>query len=256
MKFPCMRDWVFALTWSFVTLLLGLGSAALASQQCPRPECLRSGGHDALLHLVAACMAQPRDSLSCPCAGRENGKGAGQGYVVLKDCKGRFQYLLLPSATVTGIEDPAITRADATNYMAKAWAERHFVADALGITARDDQLSLAINPQRLRSQNQFHIHIDCLSESVRAQLHDHAGGITSAWAPLEIDGVAFRARTLDPAFEENPFALLREDVAAPAMGEHSLLVTAVGNTLVLLDTTATAAERLQNHDCAGVKPAP
>src|SRR5579863_230928 len=56
-----------------------------------------------------------------PCAKVDSDKG----YVVLKDLIGDTQYLLMPTAKITGIDDAAVLAPNARNYFADAWSERH-----------------------------------------------------------------------------------------------------------------------------------
>ncbi len=58
-----------------------------------------------------------------------------------------------------------------------------------------DELSLAVNAQSARTQNQLHIHIDCLSTKAHDELASVLDEIKPEWAPLpvEIDGHHFMA---------------------------------------------------------------
>ncbi|MET0331942.1 MAG: CDP-diacylglycerol diphosphatase, partial [Dyella sp.] len=47
--------------------------------------------------------------------------GGLNGYAILKDHHGPAQYLLIPTARITGIESPLLLRAGAPNYFAAAW---------------------------------------------------------------------------------------------------------------------------------------
>lgn len=190
------------------------------------------------------------------------------GYVVLKDIVGATQLLLMPTARVTGIEDPAILAPAAPNYWQAAWQAR-FLVQALADRALPDQdLSLAINSIDGRSQNQLHIHIDCIRADVRDALRAHAAAIGGTWAPFPIPLAnhpywAMRVETLDRP-GANPFQLLAGEVpgASDNMGLHTLVAVGapqVGHDpgLVLLETKADPAaanhgegEELQDHSCA------
>src|SRR5215510_13677139 len=54
------------------------------------------------------------------------------GYAVLKDIRGATQFLLIPTARVTGIESPEILVADSPNYWRAAWEARRFVDEKAG----------------------------------------------------------------------------------------------------------------------------
>ncbi|HWA80517.1 MAG TPA: CDP-diacylglycerol diphosphatase, partial [Acetobacteraceae bacterium] len=103
-----------------------------------------------------------------------------RGYVVLKDIVGATQFLVLPTARVTGIESPAILVPGAPNYLQDAWAARRFVrARAPAPLSRED-LSLAVNSIYGRSQNQLHIHVDCLRVDVRDALGRYLSGLSAS----------------------------------------------------------------------------
>ncbi len=85
------------------------------------------------------------------------------GYAMLKDLVGIAQYLLIPTARVSGIESPLLLESDAPNYWRDAWASRTYVEAKLGCTLPRDEMSLATNSASRRTHNQLHIHIDCLA---------------------------------------------------------------------------------------------
>lgn len=141
------------------------------------------------------------------------------GWAVLKDRRGIAQFLLIPTARVSGIEDPAVLAPDAPNYFAAAWAARGDVLARLGKTLPREDLALAINSPLGRSQNQLHIHIDCVRADVRDRLQAEVAGIGEDWAPLPggLLGHPYLARRLDGTDVSgvNPFRLLAQ---APGVG--------------------------------------
>jgi CDP-diacylglycerol pyrophosphatase len=189
------------------------------------------------------------------------------GYAVLKDISGATQFLLIPTAEVGGIEDPALLEPFARNYFADAWRERGLVEQALGHAMPRDTLSLAINSASGRTQDQFHIHIDCIRADVRDALLNERASIGWHWALLKtpLAGHPYRAmRVAGPTlFGHNPFKLLAWGVpgARAAMGQHTLVVVGMqfGRMpgFVILDDQADLAhgdwgsgEELQDHACA------
>jgi CDP-diacylglycerol pyrophosphatase len=190
-----------------------------------------------------------------------------QGYVVLKDRVGATQFLVLPTARITGIESPALLAPDAPDYMQDAWKARRFVrARAPAKLARND-LSLAINSIYGRTQNQLHIHVDCLRRDVRDALAQHRDAISETWRrfPVPLAGHRYIARRLvarDLA-GVNPFRILAD--AGPNVRAHMGIYTLVvagfsfdGRPgFVLLADHADLArgdfgsgEELQDHACA------
>jgi CDP-diacylglycerol pyrophosphatase len=188
-----------------------------------------------------------------------------QGYAVLKDLIGTTQFLLIPTARIGGIEDKAILAPGAPNYWDAAWQARHYVEQRVGHPLPRDALSLAINSTSGRTQDQLHIHVDCLLPDVRAALVKYQAGIGPQWSdfPVPLAGQHYRAMRLLGAElgSTNPFRLLAAIVPPGDMGNHTLMVA--GATFapnqpgfIVLDDQADLAagdpgssESLQNHDC-------
>ncbi len=190
------------------------------------------------------------------------------GYAVLKDIRGATQLLLIPTERVSGIEDPRLLASDAPNYWQDAWdAKGLFAARARRSVPRED-LALAINSVYGRSQNQLHIHIDCVRADVRDALAAHARLIGPIWSrlPFALAGHHYRVMRLTGAdfAPRDPFKLLdRGDPKARAdMGSETLVavgtVSADGKPgFVLLSDRAdafrfdiAAGEQLMDHTCA------
>jgi CDP-diacylglycerol pyrophosphatase len=194
------------------------------------------------------------------------------GYAVLKDINGIAQYLLIPTRHVTGIESPALLETDAPNYWRAAWEARRFVDASLAIgaslsgTLPRDEMSLAVNSASGRTQNQLHIHVDCLAPDVVRALRQYGPAIGAGWSrfPVLLRGHAYDARRIDDASlsSTDPFRLLAARVAqeGQTMGDQTLLLA--GATLpdgtaafYLLNDhvqpgNAASAEELQDHTCA------
>ncbi|MCQ8277141.1 CDP-diacylglycerol diphosphatase [Acetobacteraceae bacterium KSS8] len=202
------------------------------------------------------------------------------GDAVLKDIEGRTQYLLIPTAKITGIESPAILADGAPNFFAEAWAADSLSRDRSGhaLTRRD--FALAINSERGRSQNQLHIHIDCIRPDIRAALDRVSSRITRHWQPLGERLRLHRYRALwidgETLGDANPFRLLAASLRDPSreMGLHTLVL--VGDMrhgrpgFILLDSTSNlltaklvdgrdmtrlrlgpgSGEELEDHSCA------
>jgi CDP-diacylglycerol pyrophosphatase len=89
---------------------------------------------------------------------------------------------------------------------------------------------LAVNSVYGRSQDQLHIHIDCIKPAVRAALDAHARAIGPNWAPFPVPlaGEPYLAKRIDGSdlAGANPFRLLAAlPEARAAMGQESLVVT-------------------------------
>jgi CDP-diacylglycerol pyrophosphatase len=195
------------------------------------------------------------------------------GFAVLKDIHGATQYLLIPTTRIGGIESPEILAPAAPNFWDAAWRARHFVEERAGRPIPRDDLGLAVNSPYGRSQNQLHIHIDCVLPAVRDALRANEARIGPAWADLdtEIVGHHYRAMRLagDDLGARDPFRILADgDPAARAdMARETLAVIGAvfkdgANGFVLLSSRAdpmrmemASSETLLDHDCAILKQA-
>jgi CDP-diacylglycerol pyrophosphatase len=225
---------------------------------------------DALWNIVhGQCVPdQQQKGDPAPCAFVDLREGDARGYVVLKDIVGATQYLLIPTARLPGIESPLLLAPGAANYFADAWRERGYTERAAGHLLPRGTISLAINSAFGRSQNQLHIHIDCIGSDVKAALQRQLAAIGDSWMPLPepLVGHRYRAmRVLSDALDEtNPFLLLADGDpgARTAMGEYTLVVVdaefAGGRPgfIILTDRVDLAkgdrasGEELQDHFCA------
>lgn len=187
------------------------------------------------------------------------------GDAVLKDIRGATQFLLIPTARVGGIEDPAVLAAGAPNYWADAWYARRYVMQRAGHALPRDAIALAINAPGARSQDQLHIHVDCVRPDVRATLLRDQAAIGTRWArfPGLLAGGPYRAMRVAQAElgTLNPFRLLAADAPPPDLARHGLAVIGArfdGKPgFILLDAPVDAAagsrgwtEALLDHGCA------
>jgi CDP-diacylglycerol pyrophosphatase len=207
-----------------------------------------------------------------PCAEVDLRRGVDGGDAVLKDLSGATQYLLIPTARVEGIESPEILAPGAANYFADAWHARSFVETAAHRAIPRDDLALAVNSAPGRTQDQLHIHIDCIRADVRDALHAHADALTDTWAPLGVPLAGHRYIAITIARAElgdiNPFRSLFDGVPAArdAMGGETLVVAGIALAdgrpgFVLLARHADPAagdlasgEELQDHACGVIAP--
>nr|WP_294505329.1 CDP-diacylglycerol diphosphatase [uncultured Rhodopila sp.] len=203
-----------------------------------------------------------------PCSAVDLAQGVDKGTAVLKDIVGIAQFLLLPTARIGGIEDPAVLAPGATNYWEAAWQARHFVDERLHTALPREDVSLAINSLYGRTQDELHIHIDCIRPDVRDALTANLDKIGDRWAPFPVPLAGHNYRAIrvigDNLDSVNPFLILADsDPRIRAdMGMHTLVVA--GETFpggsrgfVLLDDQAdllagnrASGEQLQDHSCA------
>lgn len=190
------------------------------------------------------------------------------GYALLKDIYGQTQYLLIPTTRLTGIESPALLQPGSPNYFADAWGATALVGQSLGHPLPRQDLSLAINSVNGRTQQQLHIHIDCISIPVQAALARHAGRLSASWTPFpeRLHGQPYQAMRIvgSSLGSADPFRLLAGKLpgASGDMGAYTLVVAGVTGRdgapgFVLLAGKSDLAqgdfgsgEELQDHDCA------
>src|SRR4029077_7790480 len=118
--------------------------------------------------------------------------GSERGFAILRDPRGGTQFLLIPTARISGIESPIVRGPHATNYFADAWELRNHIGAALHQTLPRDDIGLAINSAVSRSQDQLHIHFSCIRADIWETLHEHEREIGNQWAPFDFSLVGHR----------------------------------------------------------------
>ena len=202
-----------------------------------------------IVHDQCAPAAAKGEPLPAPCL------DVGAQATAIKDMHGAEQVLVIPNARITGIEDPALLAPGAPDIFAAAWAERPLLRNYLPSAPQDDGLAMTVNSARERSQDQLHVHLDCLKPDVARAL---AGFTPDAdWKPMDapLAGHTYFAR-LAPDLTANPFRLLAEmPDAAAQMGEWTLAVVPQRGRFVLLagrhgGPGGGHAEDMQDNACA------
>jgi len=185
-----------------------------------------------------------------------------QGYALLKDLNGPLQYLLIPLAKITGMESPALLDPATPNFFAFAWQARAQLAAKRGAPIADSALSLAINAEYGRTQNQLHIHISCLRPDVRRALDRLAPTLSSHWQQEQLRQHAYqiRALTLPELTQRNVFIRVADEIpnARSEMGKYGMALAALPDgrlALMALERNwlllnRGSAEELQDHSCA------
>jgi CDP-diacylglycerol pyrophosphatase len=195
------------------------------------------------------------------------------GYAVLKDESGATQVLVIPTTRITGIESPALLDPAAPNYWADAWQARHDVETFARREIPREDLALAVNSIYGRSQDQLHIHVDCIRPDVRDALDTAMDHIGPKWAPLDVSLAGHRYRAMRLAGEDlgdrNPFRLLADadPMARAEMGLETLVVAGAvfedgSPGFILLSDRfdpsmhdAASGESLLDHGCQVLRPA-
>jgi CDP-diacylglycerol pyrophosphatase len=241
---------------------IAIVSLAFAAVLCANP--VRAADPDVLWKIVHdKCVPNQQQHRSpAPCMEVDLTGGVARGHVVLKDIAGDTQFLVIPTAKVTGIDDPALLAADPPNYWAPAWIARFYVFARARRELPRNAIGLAINSVTARSQNQLHIHVDCVQPDLRRYLARRGGRLRQRWTDLgeRYHGHRYLARRLDrhDLAGVDLFALLaRIPGAREHMGDWSLAAVGMPRGFVLLaghvDQAAQdrgSGEELLDHDCA------
>jgi CDP-diacylglycerol pyrophosphatase len=261
------------MAWTFSHPRRWLGVAAVAALAVAAAiVATRAADRMALWRIVHdICVPDQKANASpAPCESVDISAGEDNGVAILKDLVGVAQFLAIPTRRVTGIEASDLLDAPAPNYWRAAWTARSAMEARLGKPLPREDVGMAINSSLARSQDQLHIHIDCLAPDVRGALDSHSAALTADWRLLSFDlkGRRYLARRLDSAdlADAAPFQLLAKssDDAAGHMGLETLVVVGAnfgsGPGFILLADRADPAagdfahgEDLLDHSCAIVR---
>jgi CDP-diacylglycerol pyrophosphatase len=218
-------------------------------------------GRDALRQIVQdRCVvnwSQHHDPAPCERVYLADSKTNHSGYAVLADRKGGAHYLLIPTQTMAGIESGELLDPEAPNYFAEAWHARDLITQYVGHPVARSAIGLAVNTARSRSQDQFHIHIECLRQDVFDSLRTAAERVTDIWSPVSVAGSTYQALRImgDGLDGSNPFELLANlNPARHHMGDYTLVAAGMqfkgGPGFIVLTGTGPTGELLLDSSCA------
>src|ERR1700689_1314106 len=192
-----MRRWA--------ALVVASVAAALFAAAAPCAD------RDALREIVQdQCLPHWHDQHSAaPCMEVDLDDAAGSGYAVLADRKGGAHFLLIPTATISGIESPALEAPGAPSYFLAAWRGPEPLDGVIGRPGPPRLVGLAVNPLHARGQDQLHIHIECLRPDVYETLARQAAHISSSWSPVTLGGASYWVRSIAGNLDvDDPFKIL------------------------------------------------
>jgi CDP-diacylglycerol pyrophosphatase len=205
------------------------------------------------VHWLEQHSASPCERIYLPEAPHER-----EGFALLHDIKGGGHFLLIPTKTIAGMESAALFEPGTPNYFAAAWSARDLLAASVEHRLPRDAIGLALNPRHARTQDQLHIHIECVRVEVAGTLRAAAPGIKRAWSPLAVGGWTYQAfRVMGEGLDDvDPIALLADElpVSRTAIGHYTLVVVGMsyreGPGFVLLAANGPAGELLLDPTCA------
>lgn len=154
------------------------------------------------------------------------------GFAVLRAPFRQTHVVTMPLLRISGVEDPVLQRSGGRDAFEAAWQARHYVQDELKRPLQPVDVGLAVNSRYTRSQDQLHIHVDCVNQTVRDRLAGLVPGLpTDRWQPAAFiwKGQSYAARRLDRTDLTgiNVFALAAELPAIAAAPSRTTLA-AVG----------------------------
>jgi CDP-diacylglycerol pyrophosphatase len=224
---------------------------------------------DVLWAALKTCiLAKKVANRTFPCLDVDLGDQARPGTAVLRAPGEPTHIVVMPTDTVSGLEAPSLRGMRGTAYWRAALSARHFVSESLKGRVPVDEIGLAVNSARGRSQDQLHIHLDCMKPRVLAASKAHGHGIRTTWAPFPVPLAGDRYFALRvPAAEIerfNPFAALtRLPGRRPDLHETSFAALATlsgdpvpGVYLLAYRVPSASAEDLMDHTCSATGKAP
>ena len=238
-------------------LALGMLVGSPGAMAAGDPDALRKiVQRQCVVHWLQSASAAPCDSVYLPPS-----RDLDSGYAVLKDRKGGAHFLIISTRAIGGMESPELLKPGVPNYFAAAWRERGRIAAVIGHPVPRDAVGLAINPKHARTQDQFHIHLECLRADVAAALHRIAVRLGDQWAPMRIGGTTYQAIRIrgEALGEVDPIRVLAERLPAAreSMGDYTLVLAGIsfadGPGFVELAGTGPAGELLLDSTCAMVR---
>ena len=164
--------------------------------------------------LQGCLLAKKATGRSFPCLAVDLGDKDLPGTAVLRAPGQPTHTVVMPTTAVVGVEAPQLQQSAGNSYWKAALAARSYVMDALGGRLPIESVGLAVNSVGGRSQDQLHIHLDCIKPAVRAALQRHSQRVRSTWSlfPVPLQGSRFFARRIEAAEVDtfNPFTALMQ----------------------------------------------
>ena len=219
-------------------------------------------GRDSLRQIVQnQCVLdwiQHQDPAPCERVFLSDPRNQDSGYAILPDKKGAAHYLLIPTHTMQGVDAEELLDPDMPNYFAEAWKARDVLTKFVGHPVQRTAIGLAVNNAHSRTQDQFHIHIDCLRRDVAETLHAAAETVTAGWAPITVLGSPYQAMRIESVGLDgtSPFELLAHlgPEVRHHIGDYTVVVAGMqyksGAGFMLLTGTGATGELLLDSTCA------
>jgi CDP-diacylglycerol pyrophosphatase len=238
------------------------GKPGLHTPGTTGPDLAPDFGPDALRQIVQnQCVlnwTQHNNPAPCERVVLADAKSSDSGYAVLADPGGGAHYLLIPTQTMAGIESGELLDPDAQNYFAEAWSTRDLIVKFVGHNVPRTAIALVVNTAHARTQNQFHVDIECVRPDVLESLRAAAEQVSDIWSPVNVVGSTYQAlkipdATLDASYPFELVANMSPD-AKHHMGNYTLVVAGMqfksGPGFILLTATGPTGGLLLDSSCA------
>jgi CDP-diacylglycerol pyrophosphatase len=233
----------------------------------PKLDHALSTERGALWRVVQACVVNHRITGSAfPCLEVNDAKGIVTGFVVLRPPLEQTHIVIVPTVRIVGIEDASLQSASAPNFFEDAWEARKYVLDRAPRRVRGDEIGLAVNSKAGRTQDQLHIHVDCVNMDVRRALKSWGAKIPfNVWSPFRLDPAAPRYLLLklkrDDLAGINVFKLAADGLAVQPHNLGGMIIAVIGASFpdgkngfyILAALTGSSdgkSEALLDHSCS------
>ena len=124
-----------------------------------------------LWSVVQVCVANHQlTGAAFPCLEVDTSKGEARGFVTIRAPLEKTHIIVSPTAKIEGIESPVLQSPAAPNFFDDAWRARHYVIESAAGSVEDQKIGLAVNSLPGRTQDQLHIHVDCVRDAYASEL--------------------------------------------------------------------------------------
>ncbi|HXC09245.1 MAG TPA: CDP-diacylglycerol diphosphatase [Steroidobacteraceae bacterium] len=257
---PVLRNTLFALAVAAAAFsAIGRGTLHMPGQKSA--DLAPNAGRDAYQQIVQnQCVTnwlQHNNPSPCEKVFLADAKSDSTGYALLADPDGGAHYLLIPTQTMTSTDSGELLDPNLPNYFAEAWHGRDLLSKFIGHAVPRTDVGLAVATPASRTQNQFHIHIECLRQDVVDSLKATADKVTDVWSAVTVAGFPFQAVRLSIQGLEvsNPFELVAKlsPDARHHIGNYTVVIAGVqyqnGPGFIVLTGTGPSGDLLLDSGC-------
>lgn len=218
---------------------------------CFWPTVVGAGPRDALWYVIRDICLPMQQTLgtALPCLEAD----PKRGFVVIRAPAETTHIIVAPTERIEGVESPALLRQQAPNFWSLAWNKKDRVISSAPRPLASDDIGMAVNSKRGRTQDQLHIHVDCVDARLKRALA--AGRISSRWSAVDLRPWAgrYRVRSLaEKEIDRNIFQLVAEEIngARAKMALQTIALVHSGSDFALLvNSNGGHAEELLDHEC-------